>query len=116
MSFLYPRTLSIRRPRPNQTAGLQPYSGQSKAAEDVIATGLPASIQLNHKSGPPQGGTPSDAYNRSGYDILIPRGAAALGSICERDIVVDDLGKRYEVTGAYWNSLGYNLSAEMLQV
>lgn len=115
MSFLYPRIISVRRPRANESVGPQPYSGVTEANEDTIASGLRASIQLNRKGGSPQAGTPSDAYNRNGYDVFIPKSDAALGSILERDVIVDDLANRYQVTGAYWNSFGFNLSVELMQ-
>lgn len=115
MSFLYPRTIAIRRAITNETPGSQPYSGTQEANETVIATVLPASIQLQSKGGTPEAGTPSDAFNMSRYAVMIPRAAAAIGLITERDIVVDDLGKRYQVVGAYWNSLGYNLACTLLE-
>jgi hypothetical protein len=115
MSFLYPRTVAITRPNTNDTAGDRGYSGVTKAAETAIASGLPASIQLQSKGGTPEGGTPSDAFTMSRYAVMIPQSAAALGLIEERDIVTDDLNKRYQVVGAYWNSLGYNLSCTLLE-
>jgi hypothetical protein len=114
-SFLYPRTVSVFRLQTNETPGAQPYSGTTKGAETLIVSGLPASIQFTRKSGSPLGGTPSDAPNKAGFNIMIPLSAAANGTITERDIIVDDLGKRYEVFGAYWNSLGFNLQTELLQ-
>lgn len=115
MSFIYPRTVALTRPPINDAPGDRGYSGVTKANETTIATGLPASIQLDTKSGKPDGDVPSDAYTRTAYRIFIPRRAAALGLINERDIVTDDLGKRYQVVGNYWNSLGYNLACTVLE-
>lgn len=115
MSFIYPRTIAISRPNTNDTPGDRGYSGVTKANETQIAAGLPASIQLDTKGGKPDGDVPSDAYGRSAYRIFIPQSAAALGLINERDIVTDDLGKRYQVVGDYWNSLGYNLACTLLE-
>lgn len=115
MSFIYPRSISIRRPNANNAVGAQPYSGVIEANETVIATALPASIQLQSKGGTPEAGTPSDAFSMSRYNIMIPAASAALGLIADRDVVVDDLGERYQVVGNYWNSLGYNLSATRLE-
>ena len=95
--------------------GAQPYSAEVPSGELTIATGLPASIQFRRDRSKPDAGLPSDANTKSGWNILIPRRAAALGTITERDIIVDDLGKRYQVIAAYFNSLGYNLSADLLQ-
>ena len=115
MSFVYPRVVSINRANTNETPGAQSYSGTTEAAETVILSSLPAAIQLQRKASTPIGGLPSDASNRAGFNVFIPKRAAALGLIKERDVVVDDLGNRYQVFGAYWNSLGYNLFTELLQ-
>lgn len=115
MSFLYPRVVSVSRPKVDNSVGAQNYSGVTRGEEDPVVENLPASIQLQRRSGAPDGKTPSDAYARSGFNILIPLNACALGVITERDIITDDLGKRYQVIGAYWNSLGYNLSTELLE-
>jgi hypothetical protein len=115
MSFIYPRTIAVHRPNVNTTAGDRGYSGLTRTGEAVVLTGLPASIQRSKKGGTPDAGVPADAYGRTSYEVLIPRTAAALGQIVENDIIVDDLGNRYQVAGAYWNSLGFNLSADFLK-
>lgn len=117
MSFLYPRTVDVHRPNstPGQ-AGAVAYQGETMANESVLLTGLPASIQ--HRSGKGAGNTglPADAPKKADFYIFIPRCSAALGSISENDVVIDDLGKRYQIIAAYWNSLGYRISAELLQM
>jgi hypothetical protein len=112
---LYPRLVTITRPQTSTTPGDQGYSGTQQANESVVLTGLLASIQFTSRLSTPLGGTPSDAIDRAGFRVLIPASAAANGSITERDVVVDDLGKRYQVTAAWWDSLGYNLQAELLE-
>lgn len=114
MSFVYPRTVAVTRPTQEAGIGAVGYGGQMPGTEDPVATDLPASIQFRKAHGGNEAGLPGDA-GRSGWRILIPKGAAALGLIQARDIVTDDLGDRYQVAGAYWNSLGYNLSAERLE-
>lgn len=115
MSFLYPRTISVRRQTAQAGVGVLPYSGTQAAQETVVASGLPASIQNRGQANSetnlpsdPKGGAPR-------WRILIPRGASPLGQITERDVIVDDLGKRYLVIAAYWNSLGHNLHASLLE-
>lgn len=112
---IYNRVIAIRRPQTNETPGDQGYSGTQEANESVILSGLPASIQFAGAGGEPLGGTPSDASKRGNYRIMIPASAASIGSITERDIVVDDLGKRYEVFATWPDSLGYNLHTELLE-
>ena len=113
MSFIYPRTVSIRRQNVQTTAGVQPYSGNLATNETVIAPGLAASIQEKRERSTPDAGLPSDAYARAGWSIFIPSSDRTL--IRERDIVVDDIGKRYQVLAAYWNSLGYKVAADLLE-
>ena len=112
---LYPRTVSIRRQQEQTGGGVKPYAGEIPADETVVASGLPASIQFQRLSGAPDAKVPSDAYNRAGWNIFVPMASASLGEITELDVVVDDLGKRYQVTAAYWNSLGYKIAAELLE-
>lgn len=112
---LYPRVISIRRPDTDAAVGAQPYSGTTEAAETPVVAGLPCSIQFTGRLATPLGGTPSDAADRAAWRIMIPLAAAANGLIAERDIIVDDLGKRYQVFAAWWDSLGYNVQVELLE-
>lgn len=115
MSFLYPRVISVRRPNAQTGTGTLPYGGAQATNETVILSGLPASIQQKGQTSTetnlpsdPKGGAPR-------WRIFIPKGSAALGQIVERDIIVDDLSKRYQVIAAYWGSLGYNLLTSLLE-
>ncbi|WP_232243723.1 hypothetical protein [Paraburkholderia sp. SOS3] len=85
------------------------------ANETIVATGLPASIQLKKGKGRPDAGLPADAVEKTLWTVFIPRGAAQLGLIRTNDIVTDDLGERYQVSAPYWNSLGYALQVELLE-
>ena len=113
MSFLYPRTVAITRPTSAPSVGLQAYGGTVVASETSVATGLSASIQLKKQQGASDDpGLPGNA-GRTQWRIFIP--ATALGLIETRDVVTDDLGQRYQVTGPYWNSLGHTLLCERLE-
>lgn len=117
MSFIYPRTVSVTRPNNQTGIGAQGYGGVTAGNESRVAgaQGLPASIQAKRYRGRPEGKTPTDAPNVTQYEIFIPLPNSTIGLIDERDIVTDDLAKRYVVTSAYWNSLGYRLGTELLQ-
>lgn len=116
MSFLYPRTIAITRPTDNTAPGYNSqYSGSTPAQETPIASDLPASIQLKKDRGRPETGLPGDTSAKSQWTILIPLGAAALGTIQTWDVATDDLGVRYQVVAPYWNSLGYALLTERLE-
>jgi hypothetical protein len=117
-SFLYPRTISIRRPTPPSGVGAIAYSGETEANETVILSGLPANIQQKSGRNNRQGDTdlPANSSVQLGWRVFIPKASAPTpGLILNRDIVVDDTGNRYSVYGNYWNSLGYNLLCELEQ-
>jgi hypothetical protein len=116
MSFLYPRTVSIHRPTPNTGAGALGYSGETAANETVVLTGLPASIQHRGARGKAPGNLPADAQSGADWYVFIPAANAALGTIAERDIVVDDIGKRYQVIAAYASPLGHRLAVTLLEM
>jgi hypothetical protein len=114
--FLYPRTIGITRPAAQSSVGSEPYGGLNQATETTIATGLPASIQKAGAAGAPLGGIPGDMADRSVWRMFIPQGSVALGVVQDRDIVTDDQGWRYQVMATYWNSLGLQLSCELLEI
>lgn len=109
MSFLYPRTVSIKRQTSVSGVGALGYGGETLATESFVATGLRAAIQSSSNAARSEL-LPGSARGSSWYIFV----RAKLGSITERDVVVDDLGKRYQVTSAYYNSLGYKLTADLL--
>lgn len=117
MSFIYPRTVAITRPNVDVAPGYTlNYSGVLPSQETPVASGLPASIQLKKEKGRPNANLPADQEAKTLWSIFIPAGSAALGLIQNDDIATDDLGVRYQVLGPYWNSLGYALIAERLDV
>lgn len=116
MSFIYPRTIAITRPAQDTAVGYSPnYSGVDSSNEMPIASGLPASIQLKKERGKPDPNLPADASAKTFWTIFIPSAFAPLGLIATNDIATDDLGNRYQITGPYWNSLGYAALAELLE-
>jgi hypothetical protein len=118
MSFLYPRTIAVHRPDTNPGAGSQGYSGVLPSEENTVLRSACASIQFKPGGGKrPTGGLPADTSSKANFHIFIPLSAAPQpGIVLNRDIVIDDLGNRYQVISNYWNSLGFNLYAELLQM
>ncbi len=116
MSFLYPRTVSVRRPASIAGVGAVAYSGETETNESTpfFSKTFPAAIQHRSGRGGRMGDLPGDAITRSDFYIFLR--SPNLGDITERDIIVDDLGKRYQVIASYWNSLGYRISATLLEV
>lgn len=110
MSFIYPRTIAITRPVENLAVGIQPYSGVQQATETPVVSGIPASVQAASGSARPRGGDlPASPPAPIQWNVFIPRGKVANGIIQDRDVVTDDLGDRYQVSAAYWNSMGWKL-------
>lgn len=112
---MFDRTVSVYRANATAGVGAQGYSATRTAGETLVLSGLPAEVQFKRRAGAPNPGVPSDTPSIPGWSIFIQNAYAPLGSIQERDVIVDDLGKRYLVSGAYWNVLGYNVSASMLE-
>lgn len=118
---IYPRTVAITRPNTNSSVGAQPYSGVQQSNETSIATGLSASIQMKRGGPRPTAGLPADVHDVGLWIVFIPNasaqagGVASSGAILDRDVVTDDNGLRYQVTHAYWNSLGWQLTCEKLE-
>lgn len=119
-SFIYPRTISVRRPKtvnPATSVGDRGYSAQrGPVDEDVIIAGpVAASVQLS-SGGKGKAGVPSDPGVASA-SIFIPATAGiALGAIKEADVVTDDMGRRFLLSNAYWTSLGWKLTGSEMTV
>lgn len=111
MSFLFPRVISISRPAVQSGAGVVAYGGHRPAAETPVVSGIAASIQMRKTAPKGDAGLPADS-NKTYWRIMfnLPNGA-----VRNRDIITDDLGIRYQVAGAYWNSLGYQAFCELLE-
>jgi hypothetical protein len=93
--------------------GALDYQGLDPTQETVIATSLPASIQKSKNLRNPPSGLPSDIVRNTSWDIFFK---SPNGTLQSRDIIVDDLGVRYQVTAPYWNSLGYKAECERLEI
>lgn len=116
MSFMYPRTISVYRPAPLVGLGPVAYGGVSHTPGTLIKAGMAANIQFKRAGGTPDTGLPSDPAGGAGsWRIFLDRRIATLGLILDRDIIIDDLGQRYVVVAAYWNSMGYAIIANILE-
>ena len=130
MSFLYPRTISLRRPRANSSdvtgapvVGAVGYQGVEQStttgnanAEDVLQTGIPCSISVQG-IGKVKGLdiTPSDSPGPVQYVIVTQAGSLADGAVRDRDIIVDDYGYRHQVVAFQWSSIGTTIRAIRLE-
>lgn len=122
-SWIYSRTISIRRSNAliavgssNVSTLASSYSGLTVAAETTIYSGLPASIQWQTEAYRPTTNLPGDTTRSGGWNIYLPKSVNIVaGAINENDIVVDDVGRRYQVYEAYPHNLGWKLRCRFLK-
>lgn len=117
MSFLYPRTIAVDRPAAETDPGVTEYGYLARADEAPQLAGLPCSIQQRATAGQTGAQLPSDTRANTAWRIFIPlRALRDPTAIQPNDVVIDDLGRRFQVTAAYFNSLGFNLLTEHVKV
>lgn len=113
MSWMYPRTVTIKRSKAPAGVGLQPYSGRQPDTETLVLADVPANIQANTVSKDPLGGMPASSVGRGQWKIFLP--TVTRGVLLQNDILIDDTGIRYNVTQPYWNGFQYVAFAETLK-
>lgn len=111
-NFLYPRTISITRPTPDNSVGAGSYSGTLAANETTIATAIAAHIQADRQGTTPVAKLTADAAGQSIWKIIfkLPLGTAQTG-----DIITDELANRYQVISADWGPLVTTCRCQILQ-
>lgn len=131
--FLYPRLVSIYRPVSNADAavaagaavvGVLGYSGAHGStlpnaldqSETVVVTDVPCNIASGGagKSTKPGGGLPADSPGPIHWSFVFPEDYLPLGTIKERDIIIEESGGRHQVASATWTPLGYQALAVKL--
>jgi hypothetical protein len=112
MSFLYPRTITIKRAAAQTGVGAIGYGGAIAAEEQMLIEGIPASIQNTRLGRESKVGLPTDVP-QSIWKIFYNVDAAL---VRERDIIYDDLGRRFRIIAANPHSLGYTSMCELLEV
>lgn len=115
MSFVYPRRIRITRPTQPVGKGAVAYGAQLAATEIQVANNVQCSIQQKRDGQASSVKLPGDAKTTY-WRCLIPVRELKDGTVSTWDIVTDDQGSRYQVQAPYWNSLGYNLLLERLEV
>jgi len=100
--FLYPRTISINRPKSNAAPGAQAYSGVTPQNETVLFTGIAAHIEAERIGTAPASNLPANTQGEPIYLIIFK---LPLGSVKNRDIIIDDQSDRYQVISADWGPL-----------
>ena len=113
MSFLYPRTIVVKRPTQAAGVGNLGHIGVQISEEVVIVSGISASIQLasSGRNSGQSGLIPADSPGPIKWSILIAASDVAnlffMGiELLERDVIYDDLispqdpnGRRFQIAG-----------------
>ncbi|KAA0686011.1 hypothetical protein DTW90_34560 [Neorhizobium sp. P12A] len=116
MSFLYPRTISVTRPQGQTGVGNVGYSAVEKGTEAPVISGIPASVQAKTTMARvPNGSLPAQPPGPIVWRVYIPNGKVPDGMIQDRDIITDDLGRRFQVEADYVNSMGWNIPCIRLE-
>lgn len=118
MSFMFPRTISVRRPNNNVSpvVGAVGYGGADPAQETVIISNLSAAIDFDRFGRQDPGNLPTDSKLPFYIVSMPPNQGVTVSTISQNDVVVDDLGRRYQVTGQTYTAIGVQLYVQQLLV
>lgn len=124
MSFIYPRTIELRRSKnisqQSPAIGGVGYSGREEGTgyadqenEIVIQSGIQCTIQAKGTGSSGAQILPGNISKTPQWVILTP--PMDKGIFRDNDIIVDDEGYRYGVALNYWTPMGYNLKCIRLE-
>jgi hypothetical protein len=120
---IYSRTIAIHRPgviaapgATNVATLVNTYSGETIAAETVLFTGIPASIQYKDRDLRPTSPLPADTTRPGGWNVYVPASAGITpGDVTENDLIIAENGDRYQVEAAYPNIMGWKFHCRFLK-
>lgn len=102
------------RPGNASQAGVSSYDVISDGP--VVLTGIPASIQIDRTGHPSPALLPGDPIGLPTHRIMLPFSAVpAMGLIRERDVIVDNLARRFQVVVTEWTFIGTQVRAQLLE-
>ena len=113
----YNRSVSFYRETTQLAPGNVGYGGHNRTTEVLTFGPVAASIQCpsvgNTRTA--DGKLPDDTAGPVRWNIYLAAGVAANNAILTRDIIVDDLGNRYQVDSAYWSPAGWKIQTIRLE-
>lgn len=115
-TFLFDRVIAVTRPTGQTGVGAQGYSGVQQGTETPVVSNIPACIQSRATSS--RLGRelfPAAAPGPIVWRVFIPENMVADDVIKDRDIITDDLGRRFQVEAAYPTQMGWNIAAVILE-
>lgn len=100
---------------PSQTGGSGRYFGTSREpdtddqgpGEQALAANVPVALLPLAGAARGQGQVPGDAPGPGRWRAYLPMSVFPLGSVRNRDILIDESGNRYQVATDGWTQLGY---------
>ncbi len=102
-------TVTVARPTPQTGVGALPLGGNEAVVEVASLTDWPCSLLQGTKGEKADAGLPDDT--RSPWmSVLLPP-SASVADIRTDDVLTDDRGRRYLVSGAELSALGWRLTA-----
>ena len=110
------RVLTIKRPPGATAIGVNPYQGLLPGTETTVATNVPGIVELaSSGKNSSSSGLPSDSAGPIKWTVTIPASAMqSLPTINERDVIYDDLGRRFQVDGFQPSALGAKIDTVRL--
>lgn len=114
-SFLYPRRVKFFRPCAESTVGAAPYQGLTRGKEAALFEGCEfrAGVQWRADGSAPSAKLPGDAPRGGFWEVLVL--GLKPGDVRDRDIVVDDVGVRYQVYADYITPINAQLKCQRLE-
>lgn len=106
------RVITIARPSMESGPGAIGYGGDTKAGEENLMVGWPASVLQGSKGEKNDVGLPGDTKN-PWFTVLVPSWDGVL--LRTSDIITDDIGGRYRVSSAELTDLGWRLTAQQVR-
>lgn len=113
---LYARVLTFKRPAAEPASGAVAYQGVNEASETTIASGIRANVEISSSGrNSASGGLPGDSPGPIKWTIALPPNVApTLPLIMERDVIYDDLGRRFQVSGYEPTAVGARIDCVRL--
>lgn len=103
-----PRTVDIFRPQKQSGAGKTGYGGNTSANQQTLATQWPMSELKDSKGRDTEADLPADVSSAWWTFLLPPIPGVTLAN---RDIIADDIGRRFLINTAELSDLGWRMTA-----
>ena len=104
------RTVTVYRPQQESGVGAVGYGGNTQANQRAIVTAFPASVLLATKAENGPVNLPGDV-RAAWANLLLPPIPGGV-TILDHDVVTDDIGGRYIVSGAELTELGWRCTMQ----